>query len=178
MIAAAKSAVKPKRVMLSTPTDLDQRGVRAIADALNPIVADAFALYVKTKNFHWHISGPNFRDFHKMLDEQAASIYASIDPLAERIRKIGGRTLLSIGHISRLQTVEDNDEGAVGALDMLLELMEDNKRVAKAMRDAHAVCDEHDDVASASLLEVYIDETERRVWFLFESSRSADATGH
>lgn len=178
MVAASKTALKPKRDMLSTPTDLEQGGVRAIADALNPIVADAFTLYVKTKNFHWHISGPNFRDFHKMLDEQAASIYASIDPLAERIRKIGGRTLLSIGHISRLQTLEDNDQGAVGALDMLLELMEDNKRVAKAMRDAHAVCDEHDDVASASLLEVYIDETERRVWFLFESSRSADATGH
>jgi starvation-inducible DNA-binding protein len=163
---------------MATPSDLDKAGVDKIATAMNVIVADAFALYVKTKNFHWHLSGPNFRDYHLMLDEQADQIFAAIDPLAERVRKIGGTTLRSIGHISKLQTIKDNDVLRVSSLDMLRELLDDNKSVAKAMREAHALCDENEDVATASLLEIYIDETERRTWFLFESSRAADSTGH
>ncbi len=163
---------------LSTPTDLKNTGAAAVAGALNVLVADAFALYLKTKNFHWHVSGPHFRDYHVMLDEQAGQIYASIDPLAERIRKIGCRTLRSIGHIGQLQTITDNDDDYVKPLDMLTELMRDNQKVAHAMREAHKLCDDNDDVATASLLEVYIDETERRIWFLFEASRPADGTGH
>ncbi len=163
---------------LKTPTDLKAEGVKSIGTALNVIVADAFALYLKTKNFHWHLSGPNFRDFHKMLDEQGQQIYDSIDPLAERVRKLGGATIKSISHISKLQTLTDNNEDFVSPLDMLKELMADNGKVAEAMRKAHKVCDDNEDVATASLLEVYIDETEQRIWFLFESSRSADATGH
>ena len=158
--------------------DLDDKAVAAITKALNGILADSFALYLKTKNFHWHISGPHFRDYHLMLDEQADAIFATTDPLAERVRKLGGTTLRSIGHISRVQTLQDNDEAFVGPNEMLRELMADNKAVAAAMRKAHEVCDEHKDVASASLLEVYIDETEKRTWFLFEASRKADATGH
>ena len=163
---------------LDTPTDLDDKAVTEISKALNEILADSFALYLKTKNFHWHISGPHFRDYHLMLDEHADAIFATTDPLAERVRKLGGTTLRSIGHISRVQTLQDNDEAFVGPNEMLRELMADNKAVAAAMRKAHEVCDEHKDVASASLLEVYIDETEKRTWFLFEASRKADATGH
>lgn len=163
---------------LATPTDLKPADVSAVAEALNMLVADAFALYVKTKNFHWHMSGPHFRDYHLLLDEQADQIFASIDPLAERVRKLGGITLRSIGHIAKLQSIKDNDDDDVLPLDMLTELMADNKAMAAAMRQAHAICDDGDDVASASLLEVYIDETERRTWFLFEASRAADATGH
>ena len=163
---------------LDTPTDLDDKTVREISAALNAILADSFALYLKTKNFHWHISGPHFRDYHLMLDEQADAIFATTDPLAERVRKLGGTTLRSIGHISRLQTLQDNDDQFVGPNEMLRELMADNKAVAAAMRKAHKVCDDHEDVASASLLEIYIDETEKRTWFLFEASRKADATGH
>jgi starvation-inducible DNA-binding protein len=163
---------------MATPSDIDTDGVEKIATAINGIVADAFALYVKTKNFHWHLTGPNFRDYHVMLDEQADQIFASIDPLAERVRKIGGTTLRSIGHIAKLQTIKDSDKLRVPALDMLKELLADNKAVAMAMREAHALCDENEDVATASLLEIYIDETERRTWFLFESSRAADSTGH
>jgi starvation-inducible DNA-binding protein len=163
---------------LDTPTDLDQKAVDAISEALNGILADAFALYLKTKNFHWHISGPHFRDYHLMLDEQADQIFAATDPLAERVRKIGGVTLRSIGDVARHQSIRDNDEAYVGPNDMLRELVADNKAVAAAMRKAHEVCDEHDDVASASLLENYIDETERRTWFLFEASRKADTSGH
>jgi starvation-inducible DNA-binding protein len=164
--------------VLRTPTDLKSDGVKAIAKAVNGLVADAFALYLKTKNFHWHLSGPNFRDFHIMLDEQAEQIYASIDPLAERIRKIGGTTIRSISHIAELQSLKDNNSDFVGPLEMLRELMADNNKVAAAMRKAHKVCDDNDDVATASLLEVYLDETERRVWFLFESSKASDAGGH
>ena len=166
------------RNTLDTPTDLDEDGVRKIAEAVNGLVADAFALYLKTKNFHWHLSGPHFRDYHLMLDEQADQIFATTDPLAERVRKLGAITLRSIGNVSKLQTIKDNDEIGVRPLDMLRELLADNKAMAKAMRDAHEICDDNDDVATASLLEVYIDETERRTWFLFEASRDADSTGH
>lgn len=141
-------------------------------------MADSFALYLKTKNFHWHISGPHFRDYHLMLDEQADAIFATTDPLAERVRKLSGTTLRSIGHISNLQSIKDNDQAFVGPNEMLRELMNDNKAVAAAMRKAHELCEEHKDAASASLLEVYIDETEKRTWFLFEASRKGDATGH
>jgi starvation-inducible DNA-binding protein len=163
---------------LDTPTDLDDKAVAEVSKALNGILADAFALYLKTKNFHWHISGPHFRDYHLMLDEHADAIFATTDPIAERVRKISGTTLRSIGHISQLQSIKDNDDQFVGPHEMLRELMNDNKAVAAAMRKAHEVCDKHEDVASASLLENYIDETERRTWFLFEASRKADATGH
>ena len=173
-----KKPVKKTATQLETPTDLPNKGTAAVAAALNGLLADAFALYLKTKNFHWHVSGPHFRDYHVMLDEQADQIYASTDPLAERVRKIGGRTLLSIGQIGGLQTLKDNDKDFVAPLDMLRELMEDNKTVAHAMRKAHKLCDDTDDVATASLLEIYLDETERRVWFLFEASRPADQTGH
>ena len=163
---------------LDTPTDLDDKAVAEISKALNGILADAFALYLKTKNFHWHISGPHFRDYHLMLDEHADAIFATTDPIAERVRKISGTTLRSIGQISQLQSIKDNNDQFVGPNEMLRELMNDNKAVAAAMRKAHEVCDKHEDVASASLLENYIDETERRTWFLFEASRKADATGH
>jgi starvation-inducible DNA-binding protein len=163
---------------LDTPTDLSDAAVRDISKALNRLLADAFALYVKTKNFHWHVSGPHFRDYHLLLDEQAEQIFATTDELAERVRKIGGRTLRSIGDIAKHQSIEDNDEEFVPPLEMLRELMQDNKAVAKAMRDAHELCDKHEDAATASLLEVWIDQTERRTWFLFEATREADETGH
>ena len=156
---------------LDTPTDLSPDGVEKVSAALNVILADTFALYLKTKNFHWHISGRHFRDYHLMLDEQSEAIFATTDQIAERVRKIGGITLRSIGQISKLQTIKDNNEDYVPPREMLRELMEDNKHVAAAMRKAHDVCDENDDIASASLLENFIDETERRTWFLFEASR-------
>jgi starvation-inducible DNA-binding protein len=156
---------------LDTPTDLSPEGVEKVAAALNVILADAFALYLKTKNFHWHISGRHFRDYHLMLDEQSEAIFATTDQIAERVRKIGGITLRSISQISKLQTIKDNNEEYVPPREMLRELMEDNKHVAAAMRKAHDVCDDNDDIASASLLENFIDETERRTWFLFEASR-------
>ena len=156
---------------LDTPTDLPPAAVSKISEALNVLLADAFALYLKTKNFHWHISGRHFRDYHLLLDEQSDAIFATTDQLAERVRKIGGATVKSIGQVAKLQTIKDNNEAYVPPREMLRELMEDNKHVAAAMRKAHEVCDEHGDVASASLLEVFIDETERRTWFLFEASR-------
>ncbi len=152
--------------------------MRDISKALNGLLADAFALYLKTKNFHWHVSGPHFRDYHLLLDEQAEQIFATTDELAERVRKIGGTTLRSIGDITRHQSLEDNDETFVPPKEMLRELMADNKAVAAAMREAHELCDKHEDVATASLLETFIDATERRTWFLFEASRAADRTGH
>lgn len=170
--------VYARRAPLVTPTDLKASATKDIAGAMNAILADVFALYLKTKNFHWHMSGPHFRDYHLLLDEQADQIYAMADPIAERIRKIGGTTLKSIGHISRLQRVLDNDAEYVQPLDMLAELREDNKTLAKSLREANGLCDEHHDIATASLIEVWIDETERRTWFLFESSRRGDATGH
>jgi starvation-inducible DNA-binding protein len=163
---------------LVTPTDLKAKATKDIAAAMNAILADVFALYLKTKNFHWHMSGPHFRDYHLLLDEQADQIYAMADPIAERIRKVGGTTLRSIGHISRTQRILDNDAEFVQPLDMLAELREDNKVLAASLRQAHNVCEEHRDIATASLIEVWIDETERRTWFLFEASRQGDATGH
>ena len=158
---------------LATPTDLGANAAKDIAGALNGILADTFALYLKTKNFHWHISGPHFRDYHLLLDEQADQIYATTDPIAERVRKLGGTTLRSIGQISRLQRVADNDADYVTPADMLAELREDNQQFVARMRQVHNVCDEHGDVATASLLEVWIDEAERRAWFLFETGRNA-----
>ena len=163
---------------LDTPTDLGDKAVREISKALNGILADSFALYLKTKNFHWHVSGPHFRSYHLLFEEQAAAIFATTDEIAERVRKIGGTTLRSIGHISKEQSVTDNDEPFVSAGDMVRELMNDNKAVAAAMRKAHKLCDDHEDVATASLLENYIDATEKRTWFLFESARKADDSGH
>ena len=159
---------------LHTPNDLPPEAVRAIAAELNKLVADAFALYLKTKNFHWHVSGPHFRDYHLMFDEQGDQIFATTDDLAERVRKIGGTTLRSIGHIAKLQRVVDNDEAFLTPLEMLHELMQDNKAMAAAMRHAHEIADKHDDVATASLLENFIDQAERRTWFLFEAARSAE----
>jgi starvation-inducible DNA-binding protein len=163
---------------LQTPTDLSDEAVQSISAALNALLADTFALYVKTKNFHWHVSGPHFRSYHLLLDEQADQIEASIDVLAERVRKVGGTTIRSIGHIAQLQRVRDNDEELVLPGDMLCELMADNKAQIHNMREAHKLADEHEDVATASLLEVFIDEAEKRCWFLFEASRGADRTGH
>ncbi|QMW02251.1 Dps family protein [Spirosoma foliorum] len=156
---------------LDTPSDLKEKGREKVAESLNRLVADAFALYVKTKNFHWHMSGKHFRDYHLLLDEHADQIFATIDPLAERVRKIGGNTIRSIAHIAQLQRVKDNDEDFVSAHDMLKDLEGENRKMAKQMREAHKIADDANDVATASLLEVYIDETERRTWFLFETTR-------
>lgn len=156
---------------LSTRTDLSHAAVKDISAAMNAILADVFALYLKTKNFHWHMSGPHFRDYHLLLDEHAEQLFAMTDPVAERVRKVGGLTLHSIGQIARTQRVLDNDAEYVEPLDMLAELADDNKTLAARLREAHNVCDEHRDVATASLIEVWIDETERRTWFLFETTR-------
>ena len=163
-----------RKAPLETPTDLGSNARRDIAGALNALLADTFALYLKTKNFHWHVSGRHFRDYHLMLDEQADAIFATTDPIAERVRKLGGNTLRSIGQIKKLQRVLDNDADYVTPLDMLAELREDNKQLAKNMRTLHEVCDEHNDVATASLIENWIDETEQRTWFLFESGRRTE----
>ncbi len=163
---------------LATPTDLKSGAVQDVSGAMNAILADVFALYMKTKNFHWHLSGPHFRDYHLLLDEQGDQLFAMTDPIAERIRKIGATTLHSIGHITRLQRVLDNDAEYVEPEDMLAELREDNMTLAARLREAHGVCDEHNDVATTSLIEVWIDETELRTWFLFEASRHGDSTGH
>jgi len=163
---------------LGTPTSLTSNAVRDLSGALNILLADMFALYVKTKNFHWHVSGPHFRDYHLLLDEQSEQIFAATDAIAERVRKIGGTAVRSIGQIGRLQRVLDNDADYVTPLDMLAELRDDNKQLAAHMREAHALCDEHGDVASASLLENWIDEAERPTWFLFESARGAEPGGH
>lgn len=163
---------------LITPTDLGTSASKDIAGGMNAILADVFALYLKTKNFHWHMSGPHFRDYHLMLDEHADQLYAMTDPIAERIRKTGGSTLRSIGHIARIQRIKDNDAEFVDPLDMLAELREDNQSLASRLRVLHDLVDEHRDIASASLMETWIDETERRTWFLFESSRHGDKSGH
>jgi starvation-inducible DNA-binding protein len=159
---------------LATPTDLKPNAVRDLAGALNILLADMFALYLKTKNFHWHVSGPHFRDYHLMLDEHGEQIFATTDDIAERVRKIGGTTLRSIGHIARLKRIEDNDADFVTAMDMLAELRDDNKQLVTRLRETHDLCDEHGDVATASLLENWIDEAERRTWFLFEATRAAE----
>lgn len=173
-----ESAKARQQSPLVTPTDLKAKATKDIAAAMNGILADVFALYLKTKNFHWHMSGPHFRDYHLLLDEQADQIYAMADPIAERIRKVGGTTLRSIGHIARTQRVLDNDAAYVEPSDMLAELREDNKALASHLREAHDVVDESRDIATASLIEVWIDETERRTWFLFEAGRAGDSSGH
>jgi starvation-inducible DNA-binding protein len=159
---------------LDTPTDLGSEAVSEISAKLNVVLADVFALYLKTKNFHWHVSGPHFRDYHLLLDEQSEQIFAITDDIAERVRKIGGTTLRSIGQIAELQTLEDNDEEFVAPHDMLRELMNDNKALVAEMREAHEIADKHEDVATTSLLENFIDQAERRTWFLFEASRAAN----
>ena len=171
---AKKTELKERRkAPLVTPTDLSASATKEITAAMNVILADVFALYLKTKNFHWHMSGPHFRDYHLLLDEQADQIFATTDPVAERVRKLGGTTLRSIGHIARLQRSSDNDAEFVAPHDMLVELRDDNSQLAARMREVHTLCDEHGDVATASLLEVWIDEAERRVWFLFEATQRA-----
>ena len=167
-LAAAK---KHRLAPLTTPTPLGADATRDISAELNALLADTFALYFKTKNFHWHMSGPSFRDYHLLLDEQSDQIFATVDPIAERVRKLGGTTLRSSGHAVRLQRLSDNDADFVTPADMLAELSQDNQRVAAFMRETHALCDRYGDVATASLLEVWIDEAERRTWFLFEAGR-------
>ena len=166
-------ALKSRRMApLKVPGGLGENAVKDISGALTALLADSIALYIKTKNFHWHISGPHFRDYHLMLDEQGAEIFATTDDIAERARKIGGTTLRSIGHIARLQRIPDNDAEYVTPLDMLAELRSDNIQLAQIMRQVHGLCDEHGDVATASLLENWIDQAERRVWFLYEATRT------
>ncbi len=173
----AKASVVGRKSPLQVRTGLRPEATRDIFGALNALLADFFALYLKTKNFHWHVSGPHFRDYHLLLDEQADQLFATTDVIAERVRKIGGTTLRSIGHVARLQRVSDNDADYVTPLDMLAELREDNSQIAGRMRETHGVCDEHGDVATASLLEIWIDEAERRTWFLFEASRFGESAG-
>jgi starvation-inducible DNA-binding protein len=177
-IATVKDLHHRQEAPLTTPTDLNSSAVKDIAGAMNAVLADVFALYLKTKNFHWHMSGPHFRDYHLLLDEHANQIFAMTHPIAERIRKIGGLTIRSIGHVARLQRVLDNDAEYVEPEDMLAELREDNKTLTARLREAHGVCEDHNDVATTSLIENWIDETERRTWFLFEVTRRADSTGH
>jgi len=168
-----RNAKSLQTASLHTPTDLKQNAVRDLSGALNVLLADMFSLYLKTKNFHWHMSGPHFRDYHLLLDEHGDQIFATTDAIAERVRKIGGTTLHSISHISRLQRVLDNNADFVTPMDMLAELRDDNKQLADNLREIHGLCDEHGDVATASLLENWIDEAERRTWFLFETTRAA-----
>ena len=168
------NAQQRRKAPLTTPSDLKSNAIKDLTGALNALCADVFALYLKTKNFHWHMSGPHFRDYHLLLDEHGDQIFAMTDPIAERVRKIGGTTLHSIGQIGRLQRLHDNDAEYVTPRDMLAELREDNKQLTASMREVHNLCDEHGDVATASLIEVWIDETERRAWFLFEASRTGE----
>jgi starvation-inducible DNA-binding protein len=170
-VSEAKSKAKIRERKLRTPTDLKDSASRDISAALRALLADVFSLYLKTKNFHWHVSGPHFRDYHLLLDEQAVQVFAMTDVIAERARKIGGSTIRSIGQIARESRIPDNDADYVDPQDMLSELREDNQQLVAAMRQVHNVCDEYGDVATASLLENWIDETERRVWFLFETTR-------
>jgi starvation-inducible DNA-binding protein len=161
-----------RRAALATPTQLGAEAIKNISGALNALLADVFALYVKTKNFHWHASGPHFRDYHLLLDEQAGQIFAMTDDIAERVRKVGGVTIRSIGQIARLKRIDDNDADYVDPMDMLAELREDNRGMLASMREAHDLCSEENDVATTSLLETWIDQTERRIWFLFETGRA------
>jgi starvation-inducible DNA-binding protein len=170
----AKDAKSRRAAALATPTDLGANATKELTGGLNILLADVYALYIKTKNFHWHVSGPHFRDYHLLLDEQATQIDAMTDPIAERVRKLGGSTIRSIGNIKRLQRVLDNDADYVTPHDMLAELREDNKEMLKHMRILHEVCDEHGDIATASLIENWVDETEQRVWFLFEAGRRTE----
>lgn len=166
-------AAEARQRPLRTPIDLKSEATRDISAGLNALLADVFAVYLKTKNFHWHMSGPHFRDYHLLLDEQGDQLFAMTDPIAERARKVGGTTLRSIGQIARQSRILDNDADYVDPKDMLSELREDNQQLVAAMRQVHDICDEHGDVATASLLENWIDETERRTWFLFEITRAA-----
>ncbi|HTT61282.1 MAG TPA: DNA starvation/stationary phase protection protein [Bryobacteraceae bacterium] len=161
-----------RRAALATPSELGAEAVKNITGALNALLADVFSLYLKTKNFHWHVSGPHFRDYHLLLDEQAGQVFAMTDDIAERVRKIGGATIRSIGHVARLQRLSDNDADYVSAADMLAELREDNRALLASMREVHDLCADSNDVATTSLLETWIDETERRIWFLFETGRT------
>lgn len=170
----AKDPKARRTADLATPTDLGANASREVSGGLNILLADVIALYFKTKNFHWHVSGPHFRDYHLLLDEQATQIDAMVDVIAERVRKLGGTTIRSIGHVARLQRVLDNDADYVTPHDMLAELREDNMQLNKHMRVLHELCDEHGDIATASLIENWIDETEQRVWFLFESGRRTE----
>src|SRR5580692_6467731 len=172
-MSPAQDALKKRRQeALKTPSTLGEEAVKNITGALNATLADVFSLYMKTKNFHWHMSGPHFRDYHLLLDEHAGQIFAMTDDIAERVRKIGGATIRSIGHVARLQRLSDNDADYVDAHGMLAELREDNRAMLASMREAHDLCDEENDVATTSLLENWIDETERRIWFLFETTRT------
>lgn len=171
-IAKVQKLKSLRAAPLATPTDLGSAATLQISGSLNAVLADVFALYLKTKNFHWHMSGSHFRDYHLMMDEQAGELFAMTDPLAERIRKIGGNTLRSVAHISRLQRVLDNDADYVEPQDMLAELRDDNRSLVGYLRAAHGLCNEMRDIASASLIEVWIDQTEQRCWFLFEATRS------
>ena len=166
-----------RKAPLATPNDLGAEATKNISGALNALLADVFALYIKTKNFHWHMSGPHFRDYHLLLDEQGDQLFAMTDDIAERVRKIGGTTIRSIGQIARLQRLADNDADYVDPQDMLAELRDDNPRLASSMLEVHGLCDDESDVATASLLEVWIDETQRRVWFLFEATRTEQPAG-
>jgi starvation-inducible DNA-binding protein len=167
-----------RRRLPISPTDFGADAVRDLAAALNGVLADVFALYLKTKNFHWHMSGPHFRDYHLLFDEHAEQIFAMTDGIAERVRKIGGSTIKSVGHISRIKRITDNDADFVEPFDMIAELLEDNRALTSSLRQAHNVCDERGDVATASLIEVWIDEAERRCWFLFEAGSRTDSSGH
>jgi starvation-inducible DNA-binding protein len=173
-----KSPKERQKVKLDTPTDLGSNATRDLSGALNALLADVFALYMKTKNFHWHVSGPHFRGLHLLFDDHGGELFAMTDEIAERVRKIGGTTLHSIGHVARLQRIPDNDADYVEPLDMLGELREDNQALIASMRQVHDLCDEENDVATASKIEEWIDQAEKRVWFLFESSRRGDSTGH
>ncbi len=167
-----------QKAPLITPTDLDTKGVAEISGALNAVLADVFALYLKTKNFHWHVSGPHFRDYHLLLDDQASEIIGISDDIAERARKIGGTTLRSIGQIAQLQRIKDNNADYVEPADMLAELVEDNKLLVRSLRAIHEVCEKYGDTATSSMLDDWIDQAERRTWFLFESSKGAKTSGH
>jgi len=171
----ARSKAAPR---LDTPTDLPTEAVAAVSEALNALLADSFAVYVKTKNFHWHVSGPHFRSYHLLFDEQAKAIFDTTDELAERVRKIGGTTIRSIAQIERLQRIKENEQEFVSPLDMLRELMNDNKAMMANMRAAHKIAEDHEDIGTASMLEVFIDGAEKRNWFLFEASRTGDVSGH
>ena len=170
-----KEAKARRTAPLGTPTNLTSKATQDLSGALNILLADMFALYLKTKNFHWHVSGRHFNDYHLMLDQQSDAIFATTDQLAERVRKLGGTTVRSIGQIAKLQTIQDNNDDYVPPREMLRELMEDNKKMAAAMRKAHKLADDNEDSGTAGLLELFIDETERRTWFLFEASRQEGA---
>lgn len=172
------SAGKLQKAPLLFPTDLGEKASKDISAAMNSVLADVFALYLKTKNFHWHVSGPHFRDYHLMFDDHGNEIFAMTDPIAERVRKLGGTTLRSIGHISKLQSISDNNADFVEPSDMLAELCQDNIKLISRMRAAHEVCAEYNDTATASLIEEWINQSEQRAWFLFETSRKSDSSGH